>query len=233
MRVLESGFLTILLATSVATSYGQNKPQVFVPPDVVSVRNIVYPISSLAYGLVTLSISLDDKAQVKDVRALRDIPSLTESSLSAVKMWTFSAGKLDGNPVDSHFLVHTVFNPSNLRFENHQASGAQNNAGSGPSQVPEKSSQFVPARLVASPYANYPLNSIASIVSSTVVLDVTVTKNGQVGRIRALRDVPSLTPAAILAVRNWSFRPATFEGTAIASHVAVAFIFRPPSASTP
>jgi hypothetical protein len=66
---------------------------------------------------------------------------------------------------------------------------------------------------------------------ATALLDVTVDNSGRVKKIGVIRDVPSLTPEAIAAVRGWTIEPATLLSKAITSKLIVAFVFRPPNIS--
>jgi TonB family protein len=84
---------------------------------------------------------------------------------------------------------------------------------------------FKPAEVVSATNAQYPANSIAAGV---VVLDVSLTERGQVVEVGALRDVPSLTPAATSALQSWRFKPASQDGMVQASAMTVAFVYRPP-----
>lgn len=73
---------------------------------------------------------------------------------------------------------------------------------------------------------------MTSLASGTVVLDVVVDENGNVGDVEVRRDIDSLTPVAVHAVKKWKFSPATFEGSAVASTMMVAVTFRPASVLT-
>ena len=65
-----------------------------------------------------------------------------------------------------------------------------------------------------------------------MVLDVTIDKYGAIKKTDVIRDVPSLTPEAIAAVKRWTINAATFNGKAIASKLVVAYVFRSPTMST-
>jgi Gram-negative bacterial TonB protein C-terminal len=58
-------------------------------------------------------------------------------------------------------------------------------------------------------------------------------KTGGVAKVKVIRDVPSLTPEAIKAVKAWGFSPAAFQGQPIAAHVVVAFVFPSPALAHP
>jgi TonB family protein len=59
-----------------------------------------------------------------------------------------------------------------------------------------------------------------------VVLDVTVNKTGNLSKTSVIRDVPTLTRQAIIAVKNWGFNAATIQGQPIAAQMVIAFVFQ-------
>jgi len=195
----------------------------FVPPDVLTAGEILYPPYSVASGIVTLSINLDDVGQIQNVEVLRDIPSLTDPAVRAVKSWTFAPGKLEGKPVASSLNVSVVFNPGNLQTHDLTLALLQ------PTPPPNPPG-YLPPEIAAASYANYPTNSVAT---GTVVLDLTIGKSGEIKKLFPIRPVPSLTSAAISAVKRWTINAATFNGKAITSKLIIAFVFRPPTVTTP
>jgi TonB family protein len=195
----------------------------FVPPDVVTAGEIPYPPDSIASGIVTLSIDLDAAGQIRNVQVLRDIPSLTDPAVSAVKNWTFTPGKLEGKPIASSLNVSVVFNPGNLQTHDLTLAPLQ------PTPPPNPPG-YLPPEIAAASYANYPMNSVAT---GTVVLDASIGKSGEIKRLVQIRSVPSLTSPAINVVKSWTLNAATFNGKAITSKLIIAFVFRPPTITTP
>ena len=65
-----------------------------------------------------------------------------------------------------------------------------------------------------------------------MVLDAAVDKHSQVKKVDLIRDVPSLSPEAIAAVKRWTINAATFSGKPITSKLIVAFVFRSPKMTT-
>jgi TonB family protein len=195
----------------------------FVSPDVVTAGEILYPPDSIASGIVTLSINLDEAGEIQNVQVLRGIPSLTEPAVTAVKSWTFAPGKLEGKPVASSLNVSVVFSPGNLQTHDLTLAPLQ------PTPQPNPPGYISP-EIAAASYANYPMNSVAI---GTVVLDATIGKSGEIKKLVPIRAVPSLTSAAISAVKKWTINAATYNGKAITSKLIIAFVFRPPTATTP
>jgi len=206
--------IPLLSATSILARTSR-----FVPPALVTAGDIPYPLASIASGIVTLTVNLDATGQFQNVQVLRDIPSLTDPAVAAIKHWTFAPGQLDGSPVPSSLNVSVVFNPAVL-----QTRGL--NLPSVRPAPPPHPDGYLPAEISAASYATYPPNSVAT---GAVVLDVIVGESDQIRKVSTIRAVPSLTSQAIAAVRSWSFNSGTFKGKAINSDLIIAFVFRSPT----
>jgi outer membrane biosynthesis protein TonB len=85
-------------------------------------------------------------------------------------------------------------------------------------------SEFQEPEVVKASELRYPPNSIAYGV---VVLEVTIGTEGNVEAMKARRDIVSLTPEAIRAVKVWKFKPAKLDGKPIRSKTMVAVVFNP------
>lgn len=92
-------------------------------------------------------------------------------------------------------------------------------AVSAPAQAP-----FQSPKLISATDVPFPVNSIASGI---VIVDVSLDSKGEITDVSVPRPIASLTSAAISAVRAWKFSSATFDSTAKASVLRVAFAFRP------
>jgi hypothetical protein len=152
------------------------------------------------------------------VQVIRDIPGLTAAVVNAVNTWTFTPGKLDGNPVPSTINVQVIFNPGGLQSQNLQVQVG------GPTPPPNPPGYLAPEMSQVF-YAVYPPNSVAA---GTVVLDLVIDKYSNVKKVTPIRSVPSLTPSAIAAVKSWTVNPATLNEKKLNANLIVAFVFRPP-----
>jgi TonB family protein len=85
---------------------------------------------------------------------------------------------------------------------------------------------FVPPSVVTATEAVYPLQSV---VSGTVVLEVSLDAAGKIADIRVVRGIASLTEPAEHSVREWIFQPANLDGKPVSSKIVVAFSFVPPN----
>jgi TonB family protein len=60
----------------------------------------------------------------------------------------------------------------------------------------------------------------------TAVLDVTVSKAGNLTKIRVIRGIPTLTELAVIAAKNWRFNTATLQEQPTAAQMVIAFAFQ-------
>jgi hypothetical protein len=214
--------LLLAIALFCAPQAGLSARDRFVPPDVTSASEIPYPVEVLASGLVTLALNISIAGQPPDVQVLRDIPGLTSLTSSIVKGWSYTPGKLDGNGAPSTITVEVVFNPGDALNQNLKVAPVA-------ASTPPFPSGYLPPEIAVASFAVYQPNSVGV---GTVVLDETIDKYGAVKKTDVIRDVPSLTPEAIAAVKRWTINPATFNGKAIVSKLVVAFVFRSPTMTT-
>jgi len=225
LKVFTAALLPTMLAVACALTCKAQKPVHFVPANVTKAGDIPYPANSLDAGVVTLSVYIEKTGQVLGVTILRDIPSVSGPAAAAVRSWTYTPATLDGKPVQSTLTINIEYDPGFL--------GADNIPLPPPSQVQPISKDdppFFPPVLNTATFAPYPAKAKAQ---GAVVLNVTLDTNGNASQVVTLRDVPPLTASATAALKNWNFSAATYDGNPIQSHIAVAFVFRSPSASIP
>lgn len=86
--------------------------------------------------------------------------------------------------------------------------------------------RFDPPSVANAVEAIYPLNSV---VSGTVVLELSLDDTGKITDIRVVKGIASLTEPAKQSARQWSFQPAKFDGKPVPSKIDVAFSFVPPN----
>jgi protein TonB len=63
-------------------------------------------------------------------------------------------------------------------------------------------------------------------VQGVVVIDALVDENGKVAEMQVLSGPPSLTQAAMQALRAWKYEPARLAGQPIATHIKVSINFK-------
>jgi hypothetical protein len=86
--------------------------------------------------------------------------------------------------------------------------------------------RFDPPAVVTATEAVYPLQSV---VSGTVVFEVSLDDAAKITDIRVVRGIASLTEPAERSVRQWTFQAAKLNGKPVSSKIVVAFSFVPPN----
>src|SRR5271154_3130136 len=177
-------------------------PQNFTPPDLLSASDIPYPATTVAAGVVSLAVNLDATGQIINIQTLRDIPTVTTQATLALQNWSYAPATLNGKHVPSTLIVHIVFDPAFLE---------SNNIPLGPPesfQPPNpKAASYAPPQVLTATFSPYPANGLSS---GAVVMDVNIDRHGTITKIATVRDVPTLTAAAAAALKNWSFKAASF-----------------------
>jgi TonB family protein len=88
------------------------------------------------------------------------------------------------------------------------------------------SHRFDPPAVVNAVQAIYPLNSV---VSGTVVLELSLDDTGKITDIHVVKGIGSLTEPAEQSARQWSFQAAKLDGRPVSSKIVLAFSFVPPN----
>jgi hypothetical protein len=84
--------------------------------------------------------------------------------------------------------------------------------------------RFDPPAVVTATEAVYPLQSV---VSGTVVFEVSLDDAAKITDVRVVRGIASLTEPAERSVRQWTFQAAKLNGKPVSSKIVVAFSFVP------
>jgi len=220
-------FPALLLVLATASSlFAQSGRANYIPPDIASGNYLSYPINSVASGVVVVAVDLDSAGRIKKTEVLRDIPSLTAPLLLAIEKWTFKPAVLRGKAVDSTIVVNILYNPSDYRLGGAKAPVL----GKELRVLAPDAAGFVPPKIVAAAWAEYPLNSVAQ---GSVILDARIGPRGHVSQITPVWKNQSLTATSVNAAKAWSFHPATVDGEAIAANTVVGYVFRLPNIANP
>ena len=82
------------------------------------------------------------------------------------------------------------------------------------------------ARLISSVPPAYPAMAKAQHVSGAVTIDALVDASGRVAKMKVLSGPTLLEQAAMEALRQWKYEPATLDGKAVPMHLTVTIQFR-------
>jgi outer membrane biosynthesis protein TonB len=225
LRVASWLLLASVLVLWMARPAPANHSQHFTPPDVLTASDIPYPATTAAAGVVTLAVNLDATGQIVNVQTLRDIPTVTTQATIALQNWTYAPASLNGKPVPSTLIVNIVFDPAFLDSNNIPLGPPESFQPPNPKATP-----YTPPQVFTATFPPYPTNGLTS---GAVVLDVAINSQGKIAHVATVRDVPTLTAAAVAALQNWSFSAAIYGNTPLASKVVVAMVFRNPATAQP
>ena len=99
-------------------SAGTLKPQTdaavqaeFQPAEVLHGKYPLYPVDATAFGTVVLEATLTARAEVENVKVVRDLPPFTTHTRDAVGEWRFMAATDNGSPIASKVVLAFVFLP--------------------------------------------------------------------------------------------------------------------------
>jgi TonB family protein len=223
MRKLLAIAAALFLSSASFIASGQtpaNPARIFRSAEVVTASGVQIPFNSVANGIVELHLTISEAGNIEEAIVVRSVASVTKEAVRAVKTWKFAPATIRGKPIESQLTVFVVFCPLAIPTPDLPltmiAGDAIPVAGILPSVSPEVTE------------AKYPPDGIARTVGGTVVLRVLVGADGQPGLVRVVKDAPSMTESARIAVAGWKFNPAQVNGRAAISGVAVAFAFRNP-----
>jgi len=108
---------------------------------------------------------------------------------------------------------------------------AQEPAPAAPAPVPAASGEVTAPSVVTHVDAQYPASALPRGGHGDVLLAVTIDVDGHVSKVEVVESGGAdFDEAAILAARQWTFRPAMRNGRAVASRIRVPFHFAPPAA---
>jgi hypothetical protein len=220
-------FLGILLVFCAVSFVSAKKTELnYTPPEIASGNYLSYPIKSVASGVVVVAVDLDSAGRIKKTEVLRDIPSLTAPLLLAIDKWTFKPAVLRRKTVSSTIVVNILYNPSDYRLGTATAPVL----GKELRVLAPDVAGFVPPKIIAGAWAEYPLNSVAQ---GSVILDARISPQGHVNQVTPVWRNQSLTTTSVDAAKHWTFHPATLDGEAVAANTVVGYVFRLPNIANP
>jgi hypothetical protein len=189
----------------------------FKPAEALTVTDIQVPSFPASAGTVVLDAVISETGKMERVEVRRDLGYFTQLSTDSVKGWTFSPAKMAGKAITSRLPIAVTFRPPFMAADPVPL----------PQFVPQSDAaiqaEFQPAEVL---FATFPLYPRVTVISGTVILEVTLSADGKAEGVRALRDVPPLTDEAEAVVGNWRYMAATWNGRAVRSKIVMAFLFQ-------
>jgi TonB family protein len=181
----------------------------------------VYPPAALktrVQGTVVLDIQISESGNVESAVSIAGDPTLAATATEAVRQWKYKPYLLNGSPVQVETTVRL----------NYSLSGENDSDGvvSEPSpdealpQIPRlappqriRVSSGVAQGLLATKVSPlYPREAREQYVQGVVLLKVNIDKEGNVYKVELISGHPLLAPAAIDAVKQWTYKPYLLNG---------------------
>jgi outer membrane biosynthesis protein TonB len=172
---------------------------------------------------------ISEEGEVRNVQVRRDLASVTEEAVRSVKTWKFVPAKFNGKAVTSRMTVAVTFNPSPYSSPP-LAEGVPLPPLIHQDDEARIQSRFQPPQVTRATFPTCPLDALNP---GTVILQASINEAGKAQSAKALRDAPPFTTAAIKAIEDWRFMPATLDGRPVESKIVFVFCFRQPVVTGP
>jgi TonB family protein len=162
-------------------------------------------------GKVGLEIAVGRSGSVDDVRVIRSNPPFDEAAVKAVRQWSYRPALQDGKPVKVFMTVVVEFNLGGLPKETlpvYLTSGIK----------PPERTVFV--------QPEYPEQARKDEVEGKVVIEIIVNSAGDEDGDRVVTPNSVFDDAALLAVRQWKYKPALKAGKPVKVYLTVSVEFK-------
>ena len=88
---------------------GQDNPLRFVPAQVISTADAVYPPNVVNSGTVVFEVTVGASGNIENGKVVRDGPGFTGTAQQAVRKWKFKPATFNGQPVRSVVTIAFSF----------------------------------------------------------------------------------------------------------------------------
>ena len=187
------------------------------PPKLIHRVDAVYPKEAKDKGLqtrVVLEIAVNEKGQVWNPKVTEGHPLFNDAALEAVRKWRFAPATKDGVVVPVVATVEIVFSLDPKPAET-------------PVREPIRVGSNVQAsKILFKVDPEYPQEAKDQRVQGDVILQVTISKEGDVTDAQVLRGDDRLNAAARNAVVQWKYAPTTLNGKPVPVIATVTISFR-------
>jgi hypothetical protein len=217
-RVLAIGFFLLMVLSR--PIFAQ---QTYKPPEVASASDVYVPYQVVVDGLFVLDVSLDADGTIRTMEALKDPGAMIGASKTSVRGWKFRAASQDGKAAPSRTTVSFLYRPPNYTNLGVPPKGFSPVLPS--EQSDSARGNYVPVGILSFAYPEYPVNSV---VSGSVVVQLTIDGAGDVKGVEFLHSMENFNKFVSVALKQWRFQAATFNRKPITSKTVIAFAFQPP-----
>ena len=224
MRRLLAAWRPVIILVATAASQDAAQAPIQLPPDsfpTLLVRKVAPHYPSLArqariQGTVVLSIVINKDGEVRDVKLVSGHPMLSAAAIEAVKQWRYRPYISDDKPAEVETVVRVGFRMADGPEISTPGRSQQRSAPrEGIPQLARVSAGIVQGLLEHKVDPEYPAEAQEKHVEGTVVLNVDIDDEGNVGRVELVSGHSMLAPSAMDAVLEWRYRPFVLNGAAV------------------
>ena len=204
-----------------------------------------YPSRALIAGVtgtVIVEFLIDAKGNVREARAVKSVAELDEAAVKAVRKWKFEPARIGDKPTEVRSYASIRFGQTTELIPSDQLAMAafyyergllpQTHAALGAAIARSREDRkrfdgYLPVSAgprggVIAPVKtkdvrpSYPQGALSSRTQGTVIIECLIDTRGLLGRANVLSKPSVLDAAALNAVLQWEFSPATRNGAPIA-----------------
>lgn len=170
-------------------------------------------------GEVIVRALVDKKGRVEDAKVDQSPNQvLNDAALEAVRKTTFTPAMQQGKPVSVWIQIP-------VQFSLRDTKGSSQSTASRPKEPVEVEPGYDSREIAAN--VRYPELARRRGIEGDVIINALIAKDGRVADIKVHEsDSPLLETAAIEAVRNTKFTPATEDGVPVAVWIQIPIVFR-------
>jgi TonB family protein len=189
-----------------------------VPPAPPVVRRIeaTYPplaIQARISGVVTTKVTIATDGSVRRIEVAKGHPLLVPAALEALKEWKFQPPAVEGDyRVDIPFTLADLSPAAIAAAGTLPADHQGKKVSDGQPKTIVVGANVQAAKLVNHIDPVYPPEARAAGIQGTVTLKVIIDENGTIVRMEPADGNPILAPAALAAVRQWTYSPTRLNG---------------------
>jgi len=211
--------LGLLLAGGTGLTWSAEDDPIYVsaeikPPERTGFVEPAYPEDlkrAQIEGKVALQIVVGRSGAVEDAMVIRSNPPFDEEAVKAVRQWKYRPALQDGKPVKVYLTVVVEFNLNGRPAE----------------QLPVYlTSGIKPPERTVFVQPEYPEQARKDEVEGKVILEIVVNSAGDVEGDRVLTPNSVFDDAALLAVRQWKYKPALKDGKPVKVYLTVIVEFK-------
>jgi TonB family protein len=202
----------------------------------------IYPLEArqrVVQGAVVMKATIALDGTLKNIKVTSGDPMLRNSAMDAVSKWRYEPARVEGiaTAVDTTITLNYSMGDT-LKLSLFDLTQTQTGADgvevaapaplpAPPTGVTRVSGRVMAGQLEKKVDPMYPAEAIAADARGDVILLATITKTGEVGDVQVVSGPYRFRDAAVVAVKQWRYRPYEVEGVAQEVQATITVNFAP------